>query len=203
MTSSQPLEIAGRGRESAEKQTDLRRPPLIGRRLSGRGHGSSCSSSAAHSVTSGQARSLATVLHYIRCLRPLNSFFHLLSSRHPSKQYPQVYKSLLQMSLSDFWVHRLISTTTPSPVPSCSSASSEETLRKTPEAPPLLKPEAMKPLNFSALQMLQMQMIWQPHLIQNFMAMIQMEQEQQKLHQHRIKVSLEHFYVETGKMCAS
>ncbi|EYB82034.1 hypothetical protein Y032_0368g58 [Ancylostoma ceylanicum] len=91
------------------------------------------------------------------------------------------------MSLSDFWVHRLISTTTPSPVPSCSSASSEDTLRKTPDVPPLLKPEAMKPLNFSALQMLQMQMMWQPHLIQNFMAMIQVEQEQQKLHQHRMK----------------
>ncbi|VDM85948.1 unnamed protein product [Strongylus vulgaris] len=97
------------------------------------------------------------------------------------------------MSLSDFWVHRLISTATPSPVPSCSSASSsEEILRKTPEIPPLLKPEAMKPMNFNALHMLQMQMMWQPHLIQNFLAMIQMEQQQhqQKQQQQKIAVSL-------------
>ncbi|VDL72857.1 unnamed protein product [Nippostrongylus brasiliensis] len=79
------------------------------------------------------------------------------------------------MSLSDFWVHRLISTTTtPSPVPSCSSSTSDEIITKPSNlAPPLLKPEALKPVgaDFGALQMLQLQLMWQPQLMQNFLAM--------------------------------
>uniref|UniRef100_W6NFG7 Zinc finger domain containing protein n=1 Tax=Haemonchus contortus TaxID=6289 RepID=W6NFG7_HAECO len=84
------------------------------------------------------------------------------------------------MSLSDFWVHRLISTTTPSPVPSCSSVASEDT-SKLSDAPPLLKPEAVKPnIDFGALQMLQMQLMWQPQIMQNFLAMISIDQEQRQ-----------------------
>ncbi|KAK6758278.1 hypothetical protein RB195_015846 [Necator americanus] len=107
------------------------------------------------------------------------------------------------MSFTDFWVHQLIATnpaatntttttatTTPSPAPSCSSASSEDTLRKTPDTSTLLKPEAMKPPMFNAFQTFQMQMMWQPHLIQNLLAMIQFEQEQQRKLQ-RMDVSME------------
>uniref|UniRef100_A0A7I4YWJ7 Zinc finger domain containing protein n=1 Tax=Haemonchus contortus TaxID=6289 RepID=A0A7I4YWJ7_HAECO len=84
------------------------------------------------------------------------------------------------MSLSDFWVHRLISTTTPSPVPSCSSVASEDT-SKLSDAPPLLKPEAVKPnIDFGALQMLQMQLMWQPQIMQNFLAMISIDQDQRQ-----------------------
>ncbi|KAK6026456.1 hypothetical protein OSTOST_07587 [Ostertagia ostertagi] len=84
------------------------------------------------------------------------------------------------MSLPDFWVHRLIATTTPSPVPSCSSASSDD-ISKLSDGPPLLKPEAMKPMtDFGALQLLQMQLMWQPQIMQNFLAMIQADQEQRR-----------------------
>ncbi|VDM56081.1 unnamed protein product [Angiostrongylus costaricensis] len=87
------------------------------------------------------------------------------------------------MSISDFWVHRLISTATPSPVPSCSSATSED-YSKASEATTLLKPEALKPaIDYGALQLLQLQMMWQPQFLQNFLAMMQIEQEQQKEHQ--------------------
>ncbi|VDO57817.1 unnamed protein product [Haemonchus placei] len=55
------------------------------------------------------------------------------------------------MSLSDFWVHRLISTTTPSPVPSCSN----------------------------------MQLMWQPQIMQNFLAMISIDQEQRQQKQQK------------------
>ncbi|KAK5967252.1 Insulinoma-associated protein 2 [Trichostrongylus colubriformis] len=87
------------------------------------------------------------------------------------------------MSFSDFWVHRLISTTTPSPVPSCSSASSDD-ISKLSDVPPLLKPEAVKPMtDFGALQMLQLQLMWQPQIMQNFLAMIQTDQEQRQQQQ--------------------
>ncbi|WKY13285.1 hypothetical protein Q1695_004249 [Nippostrongylus brasiliensis] len=95
------------------------------------------------------------------------------------------------MSLSDFWVHRLISTTTtPSPVPSCSSSTSDEIITKPSNlAPPLLKPEALKPAgaDFGALQMLQLQLMWQPQLMQNFLAMVQFDQERREREQQRLK----------------
>ncbi|VDO69182.1 unnamed protein product [Heligmosomoides polygyrus] len=93
------------------------------------------------------------------------------------------------MSLSDFWVHRLISTTTTSPVPSCSSASSDDISKvSSSDHPPLLKPEALKPTDYNAFQMLQMQLMWQPQLMQNFLAMIHLEQEQrQREQQQRFK----------------
>ncbi|KJH43541.1 zinc finger, C2H2 type [Dictyocaulus viviparus] len=87
------------------------------------------------------------------------------------------------MSVSDFWAHRLISTSLPPSVSSCSIVTSENT-SKTSETSILLKPEALKPMmNYGALQLLQFQMMWQPHLFQNFLTMIQHEQEQRQQHE--------------------
>lgn len=138
---------------------------------------------SSQSVSAGQTRSPATVC---RC-RELLSL-----SPPPHHSHPLSLLQPFQMSLSDFWVHRLISTTTPSPVPSCSSASSDDISKvSSSDHPPLLKPEALKPTDYNAFQMLQMQLMWQPQLMQNFLAMIHLEQEQrQREQQQRFKVSV-------------
>ena len=96
---------------------------------------------------------------------------------------------------SDMW--SLLSSS-PSPVPSHTSASSDDTAATSYSvAPKIIKPEPVKPVavpDFSlSLAHLQAALCWQPQFLQNLLALYQLQQQQTLLQQ--LQVILENFTI--------
>ena len=104
------------------------------------------------------------------------------------------FLNFFQMS-SDMW--SLLSSS-PSPVPSHTSASSDDTAATSYSvAPKIIKPEPVKPVavpDFSlSLAHLQAALCWQPQFLQNLLALYQLQQQQTLLQQ--LQVILENFTI--------